>query len=281
MTTAPAADAYFIDGDHNYETVFNELNLIFKRCDDTTPLIFLHDLGWPCARRDFYYNPSVIPLHAVHSHTYSGGVVPGRKDICDWGFRVSDAAVATIEGGPRNGVLTAVDDAHKGHPGWNLIFIPGVFGLGNVYHTERASPEQREALSALRKGLDYLSGLLTRLEENRLENYLAGIHSHRKQASKNAVLSTRTVRGNIRRAWWRLRGGVLTLNEVSLANICRILTHYEVDADPTTLSSLRQNVAKEKGLSPRDLETASSGDKNIQFQYLTVVVLGTTPIWEQ
>jgi len=257
LATAPAADAYFIDGDHNYYTVFNEMNFILERCKDLSPLIFLHDIGWPCSRRDLYYNPSAIPQNAIHPHTYAGGVVPGRQEICDWGFRVSDGAVASNEGGPKNGVLTAVEDALARHPGWDLIVIPGVFGLGIVSHIERSSLMQREALSALRQGLGYLSGLLTRLEENRVENYLAVIRIQRQFAAKNAVDLTRSRDGKIRRALWRLRGGVLSLNENSLANICRILTGYEIDADPITLARLRQDVAIEKGLTPRDLEAAS------------------------
>ena len=60
-------DTIFIDGDHNWYTVYNELKIIernFKEQD--FPLIFLHDVGWPYARRDLYYNPNNIPPQFRH-----------------------------------------------------------------------------------------------------------------------------------------------------------------------------------------------------------------------
>src|SRR3989338_2079469 len=57
-------DAVLIDGDHNWYTVFHELKLIERRATEekkTFPLVLLHDVGWPYARRDLYYDIDTIP----------------------------------------------------------------------------------------------------------------------------------------------------------------------------------------------------------------------------
>ena len=51
-----SADWYFIDGDHNYETVREELDAT-ARSADAPRFVICHDTGWPCARWDGTYNP--------------------------------------------------------------------------------------------------------------------------------------------------------------------------------------------------------------------------------
>ena len=70
-----AVDAWFVDGDHNYYTVFNELAAIdaVQRQAGKPVLAFLHDVSWPCARRDFYYAPERIPAGWRHPHSYDAG----------------------------------------------------------------------------------------------------------------------------------------------------------------------------------------------------------------
>ena len=55
------ADAYIIDGDHNYYTVSEELRLIDAPRRSRLPLLLCHDVCWPHARRDAYYTPEAIP----------------------------------------------------------------------------------------------------------------------------------------------------------------------------------------------------------------------------
>src|SRR5205807_9113807 len=101
------ADAYIIDGDHNYWTVSRELEIAFRG----EALAILHDVGWPCARRDQYYAPEALPDEAVLPHSFDSGRVPGERELVDGGFRgAGQFAVALEEGGPRNGVLTAIED---------------------------------------------------------------------------------------------------------------------------------------------------------------------------
>lgn len=164
-----AAQVYVIDGDHNYWVVSKELEAIAAATGDEPPVVILHDVGWPCGRRDFYYAPSVLPEGAVHAHTFDRGVHMDARQSVEGGFRGEGVfAVALEEGGPKNGVLTAVEDFMAAHPGHELVTIPAVFGLGILFH--RSHP-RRDALRALLAVYDR-NPILARLEDNRLRNYL-------------------------------------------------------------------------------------------------------------
>jgi hypothetical protein len=166
-------DAWFVDGDHNWYTVFHELKAIDAACrrDGKPMLVFLHDMAWPCARRDFYYAPERIPAEFRHPYDYDGGTVPGRGDLLPGrGFRgMGQFAWATHEGGPRNGVLTAIED-FMAQAGRELAFaqIPAVFGLGILFdhHAEWSQALGRFVLPYHR------NALIETLERNRLANYL-------------------------------------------------------------------------------------------------------------
>lgn len=166
------AGAYLIDGDHNYYTVYNELTLSWEksRKDGRHYLAFFHDVGWPWGKRDLYYDPERIPEEYRQPYAWDKGVTLDNPGVIDGGFRGEGAwAVALREGGPRNGVLTAIDDFVTGkteHFLW--AHIPAVFGLGILY--------DRTALwvTTLTQFLFpyHESPLLARLERNRLECYL-------------------------------------------------------------------------------------------------------------
>lgn len=165
----PAADAYLLDGDHNYWTVREELKEIQATATSSPPLVILHDVGWPCGRRDCYYSPQSLPANAVHPHTYDRGVVPDNAATVAGGFRGEGSfAWALHEGGPRNGVLTAVEDFMAAHAGYDLILVPAVFGLGILIPTNHP---HRDAIRAIFEPYDR-NPLLERLENNRLRNYL-------------------------------------------------------------------------------------------------------------
>ena len=103
-------DVYYIDGDHNYETVSKELDLIRQNKRPNYAIcLFIHDTSWPCARRDLYYQPETVK--APHRFLTKGfGISPYSAELVeDTSFAHHlDVAIATHEGGPRNGVLTAV-----------------------------------------------------------------------------------------------------------------------------------------------------------------------------
>lgn len=165
-------DCWFIDGDHNWFTVYHELQRIAEQSKkhDTPLLIFLHDVGWPSARRDSYYAPERIPEKFRHPYRYDIGVTLDHGDLVNGGFRGNNSfAWATHEGGPRNGVLTAIEDFAEPF-GDNLAFasIPGVFGLGALFST--GAPWSVELSNYL---MPYHENpIMQTLETNRLRNYL-------------------------------------------------------------------------------------------------------------
>src|SRR3954447_6071570 len=161
------ADAYLIDGDHNYWTVSRELEAVFA--DGRMPLAVLHDVGWPCGRRDQYYAVDALPDEAVPPHSYSRGRAPGVSGLVDRGFGGGgEFAVACEEGGPRNGVLTAVEDFLSSRSDLVYAHVPAVFGLGVIWSS---SAPYAAAVAELLAPWDR-NPLLARLEENRLRLYM-------------------------------------------------------------------------------------------------------------
>ncbi|HSH61070.1 MAG TPA: class I SAM-dependent methyltransferase [Acidimicrobiales bacterium] len=164
------ADVYVLDGDHNYHTVRSELDTIERKNQGgAMPLVFLHDVGWPCGRRDQYYSPESLPGEAVHPYTYDRGVTPESTGVVPGGFRGGgEFAVALKEGGEANGVLTAVEDFLEARDDLALATVPCVFGLGIIYPT--SSTAGRSVAEFLRFYDSH--PLLERLEHNRLALYL-------------------------------------------------------------------------------------------------------------
>lgn len=173
----PVQDTYFIDGDHNYYTVLNELRLVAKG-PERHSLILLHDVGWPWGRRDIYYQPESIPAEYRHPCRAGGGPVPGQLALEEWGLgsKYGDLsfAAAESEGGPRNGVLTAVEDflQERGGAGWRLLVVPAVFGLGILYKPETCPPPVLSFLQQLASSVAQLGGVLGKVEENRVQLFV-------------------------------------------------------------------------------------------------------------
>jgi Methyltransferase domain len=138
-------DIVFIDGDHNWFTVYHELKALegtAARDDRVPPLIALHDVGWPYARRDMYYDPESIPEEYRNPYR-TLGVVPGRRDVVDGGLNAGlNNAVA--EGSARNGVQTAIDDfISESELEWRALYVPGWHGLGIVVTNDRIAENER------------------------------------------------------------------------------------------------------------------------------------------
>jgi hypothetical protein len=176
IPTLSGIDAWTIDGDHNHYTVLNELRAIdaVTRRDGKPLLAFLHDVGWPCARRDLYYAPDQIPPAHRQPYDYRGGAFIDHDALVpDRGFRGhGNFAFATHAGGPGNGVLTAVEDfiAEAGATGRELAwaFIPAVFGLGILFDVD--APWGADVADLLMPF--HNNALIARLDDNRLRNYL-------------------------------------------------------------------------------------------------------------
>lgn len=172
-------DAWVIDGDHNYYTVLNELKAVDAVCArDGRPLLgFIHDVSWPFARRDLYYAPDRIPQAHRHPHSFGAGVMLDKGELVPGqGFRGgSDWAMANHIGGPRNGVLTAVedflDDARASGRELAWAHVPAVFGLGILF--DATAPWAPDVAALVAPFHD--NKLLAAMELNRLRNYLAVI----------------------------------------------------------------------------------------------------------
>ena len=163
------ASVYLVDGDHNYYTLSRELRAIMAAADGMGPVLFVHDVGWPAGRRDMYYDPDSLPPEGVHPYDYDRGVTVGCSGTVPDGFRgEGDFAWARSEGGPENGVLTAVEGFLAEHAELELKIVPCVFGLAVVY------PREAAAAPGLADLLDAYVGnpLLERLERNRVALYL-------------------------------------------------------------------------------------------------------------
>ena len=55
LESIESPDVVLIDGDHNWHTVFHELEALARSAGDEPerfPLVMLHDVGWPYGRRD-------------------------------------------------------------------------------------------------------------------------------------------------------------------------------------------------------------------------------------
>ncbi|WP_116102300.1 class I SAM-dependent methyltransferase [Amycolatopsis thermalba] len=154
----PVADLYVLDGDHNYATVRAELAWVLANARDA--VVVLHDLLWPCSRRDQYYLPSRLAPEDRHPSSSEGPTV-WHDELTRAGFVGLGAFTCAQEaGGERNGVLTAVEDVLT--EDWQLAMIPAIFGVGVVTRDE-------ELLDALRPYRD--SRLLYTMENNRIALY--------------------------------------------------------------------------------------------------------------
>jgi hypothetical protein len=120
-------DMVLLDGDHNWYTVLNELRLVERH----KPIVALHDVGWPYGRRDGYYCPDDIPPQHRQPHA-QGGLHPDHEGFHELGVN-ADMENALREGGPANGVLTAVEDFVAEADGWDLTMIEGLHGLALVH----------------------------------------------------------------------------------------------------------------------------------------------------
>lgn len=166
LAQLPDCGCYFVDGDHNYATVRAELDVLAPRLVIEDPaLVVLHDVGWPCARRDQYYAPERLGDGDRHRFSYEGTVTPGEAGYGEHGLRGGGRfAYAAREGGERNGVRTAVEDFTAGRDDLTFRVVPVVFGLGFLYASQAAWAPEVDAIVAPFDG----NPLLAAMEDERI-----------------------------------------------------------------------------------------------------------------
>ena len=141
MPLAEHPDLVLLDGDHNWSTVNSELELLRRLSAErglSFPCVLAHDVAWPYGRRDMYYSPDSV--EEKHPFAYVG-LVPGDSGLVEDGMN-GHLANATHEGGPRNGVLTAIEDFIATAP-FEIHFrrLPFFNGLGILIPQARMTPE--------------------------------------------------------------------------------------------------------------------------------------------
>jgi cephalosporin hydroxylase/GT2 family glycosyltransferase len=155
----PPADVVLIDGDHNWYTVYNELRVLSKTAGQAgtpLPVLVLHDVCWPYGRRDLYYAPDRIPAE-FRQPFQRAGMRPGRSALVDNAGMNRDMANAEHEGGPRNGVMTAVDDFVAEHVRpLRVVVVPIFYGVAVV--AEHQMVDAHPPLGALFDHLETTEG---------------------------------------------------------------------------------------------------------------------------
>ena len=149
IPTIAVPDVVMLDGDHNWRTVFTELSLLRTRAESSgqpMPIVLAHDCAWPYARRDMYYDPDAF--REVHRQPYAyKGILPGISELVDNGVNAQFANALT-EGGPENGVLTAIEDFVAANEGIKLWTLPFFNGLGIVAPDARLTPSITEVIES-------------------------------------------------------------------------------------------------------------------------------------
>jgi len=156
-------DAILIDGDHNWYTVYNELKLIEQNFKgEKFPLVFLHDIGWPYARRDLYYNPENIPEEYRQPYEKKG-MYPGKSELEEESGLNYFLNNAVRDNTSKNGVLTAVEDfIHHSELEFSFITIEAFYGFGILF------PKNKELELFVKKTIAN-SDLIGMIEKERVE----------------------------------------------------------------------------------------------------------------
>ncbi len=173
LSTLAPVDVALIDGDHNWYTVYHELQqlaTVARAAGAPLPVMILHDVGWPYGRRDLYYAPEQIPEEFRQPYAQQG-MRKDRKKLLPRGGLNPTMFNAVVEGGPRNGVMTALDDfvAEHDRP-IRRVDIPIYFGLSIIAETDvlAVKPELAAILDWL-EGPEGAQQLLHLSEDTRLD----------------------------------------------------------------------------------------------------------------
>lgn len=132
------------------------------------PILITKSMSWPYARRDMYYDPEAMPPEACHEYE--------RKGMSPWSLGLEEWAInaqffnARQEGGPQNGVRTAVEDfIASSRVRLELFTLPINHGLGIIY---RPDSPAADFIGRMLKPPPALEGLLETWEIARLNDIM-------------------------------------------------------------------------------------------------------------
>lgn len=166
------AQVYFIDADHNYQSVFAELELIGRAHKKEDPLlVILHDTGWPCGFRDCFYDPSTAesPKDTI---SVVKGPVPWRSDLVEGGFGAALFGWKNREGGAKNGVRHAIEDFVGQRSGWSRMYFTPFYGICFLWLESSLSEDLQHDIRDWLVSLERAEPIFATLEWNRLLLYL-------------------------------------------------------------------------------------------------------------
>ncbi|MBL7488623.1 class I SAM-dependent methyltransferase [Frankia sp. AgB1.9] len=250
-------DAYLIDGDANFATVARTLAAVADAVHEfgraSFPLILLHDVGWPTGRRDRYTSPDRLTGADRQPFTWDAGVTFDRVDaVPGRGLRGEGAyAWALAEGGPRNGVRSAVEEFVAGHPELRFFTVAPIFGLGII--VDRRAPYAARIAELLAPWVS--NPLLARLERNRLDLYLRVV-AQRDEALASAQSHHRDVS--------RLDAERLRLIAIDIEKSDRIAELERALAEERTTTADALNARLEE---PRLVAAARSADSRLRARF--------------
>lgn len=187
-------DLALIDGDHNWHTVLNELRLLERRALEQggpSPVVALHDVGWPYGRRDLYYDPETIPAEGRRPYERRA-IHPDSDELVDEGLN-AHLANATRPAPAHSGVRGAVEDfLAESEQEWKLFDVPGQHGLAVL-----ANADLLERHDAVRKVLrrtsraDFLRRRVEAVERDRIETEIRRVKATAAAKRAQAQLAER------------------------------------------------------------------------------------------
>lgn len=159
LMVAEFPDLLLLDGDHNWSTVYRELKTLERRSvalGRELPVILCHDVAWPYARRDMYY----VPDRIAEKHPYAYVGLHPTEGVKERGMNYK-LANALHEGGPRNGVLTAIED-FIAELATEVDFrtLPYFNGLGIIVPASRSTPELKALVDGFFEGPSLLNAAI-------------------------------------------------------------------------------------------------------------------------
>ncbi len=132
----PVPDLLLLDPDPNYATVQHLLHAAqaqAARLGQSFPVTLLANSFWPHGRRDCYTDPAAIPAFFRHPHEKAGLRPYQARPAASSGL-FADRFHASAEHGPRNGVLTALEDFVSAAAGTiAALSLPFHHGLSLIY----------------------------------------------------------------------------------------------------------------------------------------------------
>jgi len=128
------ADVWLLRPDPNHRSTADLLESV-EGVAGGRGVMLLHSVGWPTATRDCYPDPARLPADAVHPHTAIDPAVRAEARGADAVGRptAGGPAWAIRDGGPGNGVATALDDYLARHPDRCARRMPVGSGLAVVW----------------------------------------------------------------------------------------------------------------------------------------------------